>query len=206
MKTSQIDRSIDINDMSEIEQISLVKKFGIEVYEKIKNPTEKVECTMARRSWYDIALMNNPSPAAQLAAVKVRPKCIYLIRNPCEEIISYLALRGRGVSQSALPPYRTFNVSESTQFNIIRNGDRPFSIAYIQNPTKKVQFMAYESTATLTKSSPRFSSRKVSDSEIAQIKEKNRIAFKKMVFDKINNPCDELKKVHFDLLMFNPNS
>jgi hypothetical protein len=73
---------ININDLSEKEQIEIVKKTPFSV-RYIKNPSARVQLT-AVENYTTIPYINNPIEEIQLMVIKKNPTNIRNIKNPSE--------------------------------------------------------------------------------------------------------------------------
>lgn len=196
-----INRMDTINSLSEKEQIDIVKEFGLPAYLKITNPSENVQCAFARSSWFAISHIDNPSEKVQMAAVKMHPKCIQFLRNPAESVIRYVI--NREGANFTVYMSRTVSISEETQLKFVEPPHSPYNISLIENPTPRVQMLVYESDVSISRFIPTKCSPMTED-EIERRFQLDKINFKTDIYNRIRNPCDELKKAHFELLMFNP--
>ena len=147
----------DINELSEQEQIELIKKDPW-VIEDISNPSEVVQLATIEREPYCIISIFDPPEKVQLAAIEKNPSLIDSIVYPTEKVqltvvekdpslIEYIKNPSEQVQLAAVMGCGSTieyikNPSEQVQLAAVnRNAS---NIRYIKNPSEQVQLAAVE--------------------------------------------------------------
>ena len=128
--TEMFDLNEHLNELSEEEQIAMVKQTGL-VIKYIKNPSEAVQLAAVQEYGSAIQYITNPSAAVQLAAVKQDGRAIQYIENP-SEAVQLAAVQEYGFAIKYIR-----NPSEDLQLIAVQKDGR--AIGFIQPKSKNKQ-------------------------------------------------------------------
>ncbi len=125
--------SKDIFKMSKSYEKDIIEdiKKDINVFLKVKNPTELMQIAAVEKDENIIGHLNNPSEKVKTASVKAHPDSIRHINNPSREL-QLEAVRKDGFSINYID-----HPIEEVQYNAVIN--EPFSVFCIKKPTRYVQ-------------------------------------------------------------------
>ncbi len=127
------ENEVDINDLSEPEQVELIKRRPIE-FTKLKNPSEAAQIAVVKKSPFTIEIIDNPSEAVQLAAVRAGCASIQYIENPTERV-QLTAVKKNGMVLQYID-----NPNDRVIEAALKN--EPYALQYLENPTDQQKMTA----------------------------------------------------------------